>query len=395
MPDYDIITVGGGIAGAAIAKAMAERGHRVLVIERETQFKDRVRGEWIAPWGVVEAKALGLYDGMMDAGGHQPKVMATRAGPLPLPERNFAEDLVSGEQQLTIFHPALQEAVLQAAETAGAEVRRGARVRNVTPGSEPTVELEGETLSARLVVGADGRNSVARKWCGFETVEDEPKQVLSGVLLENMPGSGDASVIVFNPFFQQVALLFPQGGGRVRGYFGNRIASGIRLAGDNDFPRFIELCVQTGAPAEMYTGATQAGPLATFAGHDSWVEHPYKDSVALVGDAAATSDQTWGQGNSIALRHVRLLRDALLSSDDWNAAGHAYADAAAEFFGHIHRIEGWFTQIMMEPGPEADAMRAQVLPRLATNPQLLPDTLFAGPELAPADDAARIKLFGE
>ena len=54
--DYDFITVGGGIAGASLAKAMAERGFRVLVVEREKQFKDRVRGEWLAPWGVAETK---------------------------------------------------------------------------------------------------------------------------------------------------------------------------------------------------------------------------------------------------------------------------------------------------------------------------------------------------
>jgi flavin-dependent dehydrogenase len=34
MPDYDIITVGGGLGGAAAAKVMAEHGARVLVIER-------------------------------------------------------------------------------------------------------------------------------------------------------------------------------------------------------------------------------------------------------------------------------------------------------------------------------------------------------------------------
>ena len=42
-PVYDIITVGGGLGGSAIAKAMAEHGARVLVLEREKQFHDRVR----------------------------------------------------------------------------------------------------------------------------------------------------------------------------------------------------------------------------------------------------------------------------------------------------------------------------------------------------------------
>jgi flavin-dependent dehydrogenase len=49
--DYDLITVGGGLAGAALAKALAERGARVLVLERETRFRDRVRGEAMHPWG--------------------------------------------------------------------------------------------------------------------------------------------------------------------------------------------------------------------------------------------------------------------------------------------------------------------------------------------------------
>jgi choline dehydrogenase-like flavoprotein len=35
MTQYDIITIGGGLGGAPLAKAMAERGARVLVLERE------------------------------------------------------------------------------------------------------------------------------------------------------------------------------------------------------------------------------------------------------------------------------------------------------------------------------------------------------------------------
>src|SRR5216117_2740321 len=37
---YDIITVGGGLGGSVLAKAMAEQGKRVLVLEREKQFRD-------------------------------------------------------------------------------------------------------------------------------------------------------------------------------------------------------------------------------------------------------------------------------------------------------------------------------------------------------------------
>ncbi len=59
---YDIITIGGGLAGSTLAQAMVKHGARVLVLEREQQFEDRVRGELLAPWDVAEAKALGVYD---------------------------------------------------------------------------------------------------------------------------------------------------------------------------------------------------------------------------------------------------------------------------------------------------------------------------------------------
>ena len=68
-PSYDIITIGGGLGGAALAKVMAERGARVLVLESETRFRDRVRGEVMVSWGVAEAKELGIYENMMAAGG--------------------------------------------------------------------------------------------------------------------------------------------------------------------------------------------------------------------------------------------------------------------------------------------------------------------------------------
>jgi flavin-dependent dehydrogenase len=60
--DYDLVIVGGGLAGSALAKNMAEHGARVLVCEREQQFRDRIRGEGMHPWGVTGARALGLYD---------------------------------------------------------------------------------------------------------------------------------------------------------------------------------------------------------------------------------------------------------------------------------------------------------------------------------------------
>src|SRR5579859_7423394 len=86
---YDIVTVGGGIGGSVLAFAMAAKGARVLVVEREREFKDRVRGEWMAPWGAAEAKALGVYDLLIGAGAQETAGWDTYFGPIQSPRRDF------------------------------------------------------------------------------------------------------------------------------------------------------------------------------------------------------------------------------------------------------------------------------------------------------------------
>ena len=41
--DYDLIIIGGGVGGSALAAGMAAAGARTLVLEAETSFRDRVR----------------------------------------------------------------------------------------------------------------------------------------------------------------------------------------------------------------------------------------------------------------------------------------------------------------------------------------------------------------
>jgi 2-polyprenyl-6-methoxyphenol hydroxylase-like FAD-dependent oxidoreductase len=398
MALYDLVAVGGGVGGAALAKAMAERGYRVLVIERETQFKDRVRGEFVFPWGVAAAKELGVYDTLMQAGGHHPRYWADYAGPDPLPPRDFAEDTPLKLHGLCIYHPRMQEALLQAAQTAGAEVWRGASVRQVEPGREPRVLVErgAETtaISARFVVGADGRSSMVRRWGGFESRNDPSGNLFAGVLVENVPASAERSICMLNPSQSRMVLYFPQSNNSGRAYLASRSEGGFRLSGNDDFEMLLQACTDSGLAPGLLDGARQAGPLATFEGGDSWVDHTYKDGIALVGDAAATSDPTWGQGLSLTLRDARVLRDALLTEDDWSAAGHAYAAAHRQYYDKVRTTVSWFTQVFLRPGTEADALRARVLPQLESDPAFLPDTLIAGPDLAPPTEEHRARIFG-
>src|SRR5579863_7367279 len=83
---FDVVTVGGGMGAAALAIAMARGGARVLVLERETKFRDRVRGEGLVPWGVAEARELGIADLLLQTCAREVPWMEMGLGP-----RNMVE----------------------------------------------------------------------------------------------------------------------------------------------------------------------------------------------------------------------------------------------------------------------------------------------------------------
>jgi 2-polyprenyl-6-methoxyphenol hydroxylase-like FAD-dependent oxidoreductase len=181
----------------------------------------------------------------------------------------------------------------------------------------------------------------------------------------------------------------------VRAYLGLSCAvERERLQGAAALASFVERSIALGVPATYFEHAEMAGPLATFDATDNWVDHPYRDGIALVGDAAATSDPTWGQGMAHTLRDVRVLAEKLAAHDDWNAAGDAYAREHDRGREATHTCDGWYTDLLLGIGPDADARRARALPRVAADPSRLPDTPFDGPEITP-DERARRRLYGE
>jgi hypothetical protein len=97
---------------------------------------------------------------------------------------------------------------------------------------------------------------------------------------------------------------------------------------------------------------------------------------------------------SLTVRDVRVLRDALLSYEDWDVAGHAYAAERDRYYGAIHTVTRWSTQVFYEPGLVADARRAKVLPLFAQDATRVPDHVFSGPEL-PVNEIVRRRFFGE
>jgi 2-polyprenyl-6-methoxyphenol hydroxylase-like FAD-dependent oxidoreductase len=113
-----------------------------------------------------------------------------------------------------------------------------------------------------------------------------------------------------------------------------------------------------------------------------------------VGDAAATNDPTWGQGLSCTVRDVHVLRDQLLTHEDWDAAGHAYAEEHDRYYKVVHTVETWFAELFMEVGPAAEERRAKAFALLAQDGTRMPDLYGLGPSLL-VNEAVRRRFFGE
>lgn len=397
--DYDLIIVGGGLAGSALGKSLAERGARVLIVEREETFRDRVRGEGMHPWGVAETRTLGIERRLLETCGQPIRWWNVYAGSTLQSRRDLIATTPVHVGGLDFYHPDMQRVLLDLAEGAGAEVRRRAEVTAVAPGPLPevSVRINGtkERLRARLVAGADGRTSRVRQAAGFRLQRDPQRLVIAGVLHAGLVVSEDAVHTVSNPSIGQAVLVFPIGRGRFRSYFAYRRYGPYRpLSGGKHASDFVAACIETGSPAEWFQGAQVVGPLATFEGADRWVDHPYRDGVVLIGDAAAASDPCWGCGLALTLRDVRVLRDLLLATPDWDTAASEYAREHDRYYDALHRLHGWMRDLLYEVGPEANARRARALPLLAKEPERRPDLLGLGPE-APSDEAARRRLVAE
>ena len=393
---FDVVTVGGGMGAAALAIAMARGGARVLVLEKETKFRDRVRGEGLVPWGVAEARELGIADLLLQTCAKEVPWMEMGFGP-----RNLVETTPQQAPMLTYCHPEMQEVLLAEAERAGAEVRRGVTVESVElrAGGERQATVtarngKSERIPARLVVGVDGRGSAVRKWSGF-AVEKLPLPFqFAGVQMTGVRSREDLSMFLFNPEFGMLVALVPQTKGRWRTYLGYP-TGGVALQGSEKMGTYVAESVRA-VPmmAEVYADVQSIGPLATFDVSESWVRHPYREGVAVLGDAAATSDPTFGQGMATALRSARVLRDLLLSNVDWDQAGDEYAREHDRYFQNCHKVCGWLRTLFQDPSAEASALRQRAMPKIAEDVMRVPDHLFSGPD-SPADEAVRARLFGE
>lgn len=394
----DVVIVGGGIAGSALATVLAQDGMDVLVLERQVTYRDKVRGETMQPWGVAEVMRLGLLGILLDAGGgHGTRFVpydeafdsdVAEAFALPLDEL-----LPDVPGSLNVGHPEACEALTQAAAAAGATVVRGIGDVTVTAGTTPVVAYQhedaGHSVSCRLAVGADGRNSGVQRQLDVEPHTTEATTIGSGMLVdevegwpEHMEALGSEGDVHF--------LVFPRPGGVARLYLWFDIAQKGRFTGPDRQREFLEAFRLDCVPAAgSLAGARPAGPCASYPSTDTWTDRPTMEGVVLVGDAAGWSDPIIGQGLAIAMRDTRSVGDALRGGDDWSpAAFDGYAEERAERMRRLRVSSKVATHLRCMFGPDGATRRQAVFEQVFVDPLMLgPFALapLAGPETVPAE----------
>jgi 2-polyprenyl-6-methoxyphenol hydroxylase-like FAD-dependent oxidoreductase len=343
---HDVVVVGGGIAGSALATVLARAGHDVLVLERQTEYRDKVRGEVLSCWGVAELRRLGLEQALLDAGGHY----ATRAVFYDeIREPAHAEAAAAPLDQvvpdvpgsLDVGHPQACAALTRAAESAGATVVRGVGDVKITAGAAAAVRYEHDDVDhevhCRLVVGADGRMSTVRRQLGVGLRQTEPRTMGGGMLVDGLH-DWPADQLSLGTEGDLYYLVFPRTDGRVRLYLLHDLGQRGRFAGPDREQEFLAAYARFGCipNSAMFAAARPAGPCAFYPMNDSWTDRPHVPGAVLVGDAAGWNDPIIGQGLSIALRDVRVVTDLLRSERDWSDP--LFAPYAAERQERMRRL---------------------------------------------------------
>ena len=158
----EILVVGGGPAGSTAALLLAREGREVLVVEKGREGQAKVCGEFVSAEGVAVLERLGVLDDLIALGAARIRRTTLHAVSgdsfdSPLPES-------TGQSGLGVSRRLLDSTLLTGAERAGARIVHGARLVGLSFSSDrwtARIAAEGNSfqVSARCILGADGRNS--------------------------------------------------------------------------------------------------------------------------------------------------------------------------------------------------------------------------------------------
>jgi 2-polyprenyl-6-methoxyphenol hydroxylase-like FAD-dependent oxidoreductase len=361
--DYDAIVVGARCAGSPAAMLLAQKGYRVLLVDRATFPSDTVSTHLVHAPGVAALDRWGLLD----------EVVATGCPAIPTYSFDFGPFTITGrpravEGASAAFAPrrtVLDAILVDAAARAGAEVREGFTVEEVLLEDGAVVGVRGHDQGgqsvverARVVIGADGRHSHVAKAVHPEHYHEKPMlqwsyyTYWSGLPVNGMevvirPDRGWAAI----PTNDDLTLL-------VIGW-PYAESSAYKADVEANYRRTLELDpavaerVRAATRVERFTGGSVA----------NYFRRPYGPGWALIGDAGYNKDPITAQGISDAFRDAETCTSALhevfegrMSFDDAMSTFHRMRDLHAmpiyEFTTQMATLEG--------PPPELQQLLAAV-----------------------------------
>ena len=309
---YDVIIVGARVAGSSTAMLLAGKGLRVLLVDRATFPSDTLSTHQVQLPGGARLRRWGLLDQVVASGAPPAREVRFDAGPVVLQGRYPAFEGVDA-----VYSPrrtVLDALLLEAARTAGAEVReqfiveeltleagRVSGIRGRAKGGQPVTE------ASRLVVGADGKHSLVATTVGAPVHHDRPPLTMGCYTYwHDVPLDGGE--IYARP--RRAIGAWPTNDGLTLTYLAwpveefpafradveGNVLSTLDLAGD------LGERVRAGRRAERFRASPDL---------PSFFRRPFGPGWALVGDAGLVMDPVTGQGIGDALRDAELLAEAV------------------------------------------------------------------------------------
>jgi len=321
---YDVLIVGAGPAGSALATHLACAGVDTLLVDKARFPRDKVCGELMNPRAIRHLKALGCF-GRIEALGYQ-KIRACAVyldgesemtGPLPKVEGcvDYAH---------AVPRRVLDEILFRRAQEAGASTLEECSVRGFEVDGD-AVAVEGRLtgrqtlpLRARMIVGADGSESVVARIAGLAMRDDRYVGIGIRSYGEGFPFE-DAILAWDRDYFPGLGWAFPSKNGRfnigvgtiaepakqdeirLRDYFDRLTGIVEDLGRQKGFSPQIE--PPKGWALKSYGGARRN----------------YFERGLLIGDAGSFADPLTGEGIPMALETAQLaaatIRDAVAVGD--------------------------------------------------------------------------------
>lgn len=324
---YDVIVVGARCAGSPTAMLLARRGYRVLVVDRSTFPSDTLSTHLIHTPGVAALDRWGLLD----------RIIATGCPPIDTYTFDFGPFALSGSPGIpghrasyaprrTVFDKHL----VDAASEAGAEVREAFTVEDVVIEDGRVTGIRGHasggkpvTERARVVVGADGRNSLVARAVRPEQYNEKPPILQAYYSYwSGLPTGGFETYV--RPLRGFAAWPTHDDLTLVIGGWPVSEAEANKNDVEGNFMKSLDL-----AP-EFADRVRSAKREARFSGTavPNFFRKPYGPGWALVGDAGYNKDFITAQGMQDAFRDAELCATAI---DETFTGARDFAVAMADY----------------------------------------------------------------